>query len=89
MSTPKYTIDEVCDRGEQIYREQIKALVEPRENGKFIVIDIESGDYEIDEDDALAGEMLRKRRPDAVGFLARIGCRAAYRIGWGGAQIND
>ena len=88
MSTQKYTIEEVCDRGQQIYEEQIKRLVEPQENGKFIIIDIESGDYEIDEDDIAADERLNGRRPDAVGYLGRIGCKAAYRMGFGGDRIE-
>ena len=88
MSTEKYTIDEICDRGEQIYEEQIKHLVEPEENGKFIVIDIESGDYEIDEDEIAADERLNERRPDAVGYLGRIGYKAAYCMGFGGARIG-
>ena len=84
MPAKDYTIDEVCDRGEQIYEEQIKPLVEPQENGKFIVIDIESGDYEIDEEQIEASQRLRERRPDCVGFGARVGCKAAYHLGWGG-----
>ena len=43
-------MDEVCDRRERIYEERIKHLVEPQENGKFIIIDVETGDYEIDEE---------------------------------------
>ena len=89
MSTKKYTIDEVCDRGEKIYEEQIKHLVEPREKGKFIVIDIESGDYEIDEEELEASERLKQRRPDSIRFLARVGCKAAYHMGWGGPEVGD
>ena len=89
MTTPKYSIDEVCDRGERIYAEQIKPLVEPQENGKFIVIDIESGDYEIDADSLAAEARLQERRPAAVGFLSRVGYESAYSIGWGGARIGD
>ena len=89
MTTPKYTIDEVCDRGKQIYREQIQVLVEPQENGKFIVIDVESGDYEIDADSLVAGDRLRERRPDSIGFLGRVGYESAYNMGWAGAYRND
>ena len=89
MAMEKYTIDEVCDRGEKIYEERIKHLVEPDQNGKFIVIDIESGDYEIDEDEIVADERLYKRLPNAVGYLGRIGCRAAYRMGFGGSKIEN
>lgn len=88
MSTEKYTTDEVCERGKQIYEDQIKHLVEPGENGKFIIIDIETGDYEVDEDEIAADERLKERRPDAVGYLGRIGYEAAYRMGFGGAMIE-
>ena len=89
MSTEKYSIDEVCDRGRQIYEEHIKRLVEPLENGKFISIDIESGDYEIDEAELDASARLKRRRPDSVRFLAKIGCQSAYRIGLSGMEISD
>ena len=68
MTTPKYSIDEVCDRGEKIYEERIKPLVEPQENGKFIVIDIESGDYELDDEMLVASDRLRERRPNPVEY---------------------
>ncbi len=89
MRSSKYTIDEVCDRGEQIYEEQIKPLVEPQENGKFIVIDVESGDYEIDDEEIDASQRLKERRPDSIRFLARVGCKATYHLGWGGSQFDD
>ena len=86
MPAEKYTIDEICDRAKRIYEEQIKDLVEPEHNGKFIVIDIETGDYEIDEDDLSAEDRLEKRRPGFEGFLGRVGHKAAFYIGWGGGQ---
>ena len=84
MPAEDYTIDEVCDRGEQIYEEQIKPLVEPQENGKFVVIDVESGDYEIANELPDASQRLRERQPDCVGFGARIGCESAFHMGWRG-----
>ena len=88
MATERYTVDEICTQGERIYKEQIKHLVEPAENGKFIVIDIVSGDYEIDEDEIVADERLNERRPDAVGFLARVGYKTAYHLGGGWKHID-
>jgi hypothetical protein len=89
VSTQKYTIDEVCDRGEKIYEEQIKHLVEPREKGKFIVIDIESGDYEVDDEELEAFDRLKERLPNAVTFMGRVGYKAAYHIGSGLAEFSD
>ena len=42
-----YQPSEVASRGDAIYREQIKPKVGYLEKGTFVVIDIESGDYEI------------------------------------------
>ena len=82
-TTPKYGIDEVCDRGEKIYAEQIKALVGPLENGKLIVIDIEIGDYKLDKEMLVASRRLRERRPDSVRYGGRVGYDSAYHIGRG------
>ena len=79
MSREDYTKKEICDRGEEIYQEQIKPLVEPQEKGKFVVIDIESGDYEIDREHLAAIRRLRERRPDSVRYTGRIGFPSAYR----------
>lgn len=89
MTAHQYSADEVCDRGAQIYAEQIKPLVEPQENGKFIVIDIESGDYEIAEDMLDAEDRLKARRPAAIGFGGRVGYKSAYKRGWGGTRFDD
>ena len=88
MQSEEYTIDEICDRGEQIYKEQIKHLVEPLENGNFIAIDVESGDYEVAEEELDASHRLKARRPESVRFLAKIGCSAAYRLGFGMVEFS-
>ena len=89
MPPRKYSRDEVCDRGAEIYAAQIKARVEPQENGKFIVIDIESGDYEIAADMLAASHRLRERRPDSVRFGGMVGYPAAYQLGGGLRQTYN
>ena len=75
--------EEIGVLGETIYKEKIKALVEPAENGKFIVIDVESGDYELDEDALTASTRLRERRPHGVNYGMRVGYRTAFSLGGG------
>ena len=81
MSIENYRPGEISSLGKAIYQKKIKHLVEPQENGKFIVIDVESGDYEIDEQDVVASNRLRERRPNAVTYGVLIGYRAAYSLG--------
>ena len=76
-----YNSKEITARGEAIYREQIRNLVETTEKGKFAIIDIETGDYEIDTKDVTATLKLLERRPDAVTYAVRVGYHTAYRIG--------
>ena len=80
MPREDYTKKEICARGEEIYQEQIKPLVEPLEKGKFVVIDILSGDYEIHEEHVVASKRLRERRPDSVRYAGRVGYPAAYHF---------
>ena len=78
MAGRTYRPGEVTALGEAIYREQVRSLVEPIERGTFVVIDVETGDYEVDPKDAAATRRLLKRRPTAVTYGVRVGHRAAY-----------
>lgn len=78
MSGHTYGPGEIPARGEAIYRERIQQLVEPAKKGSFVVIDVETGDYEVDAGDAAATRRLLDRRPNAVTYGIRVGYRAAY-----------
>ena len=71
----KYPPGEVAARGDAIY-EEIKPRLGHLEKGTFVVVDIESGDYEIDAEDATATGRLRDRRPSAYTWAVRIGYRS-------------
>ncbi len=83
MPYMNYSPDEVAARSEAIYEQHLRASVEAQHRGKFLVLDIETGDYEIDADDLAATKRALARRPDAVLYGLRIGYPAAYRIGAG------
>ena len=71
----------VESQGEALYEENIRSRVEATERGKFVVIDVNSGDYEIDPDDAVATARLMAKRPSAITYAVRVGYPAAYRMG--------
>ena len=81
MPYTNYTSKEVASRGEAIYRQQIRNKVEPKHKGKFLVIDIETGEYEMSSDDLIATKRLLAKHPDAVIYGLQIGFPTAYRIG--------
>src|SRR5947209_18299919 len=79
----QYTNEEIGQLAEQIYRRSIRDKVMPQHKGKFLILDIESGDYEVDEDDLRAYHVLRARRPIGVFFAFRIGYRSVEQFGAG------
>ena len=78
-----YTTEEIVAIGQAIYRDHIKELVKHTHKGKLVIIDIKSGDYEIDDDDITAVLRLRERQPDAITYAVRVGYRAAHSLGGG------
>jgi hypothetical protein len=82
MGHPYHSPDEIGKRGQEIYENTLRARVETPENiGKIISIDIDTGDYEIDDDLIKAGDRLLARHPGASLYGARIGYDAVYAIG--------
>lgn len=81
MSYTNYTPEEVASRGKAIYGGQIRDKVESKHKGEFLVIDIETSEYEMHAEDLVATKRLLAKHPDAVIYGLRIGFPSAYRIG--------
>ena len=81
MPYASYLPGDVESRGEQIYQQRIRAEVEPGNHGKFVVLDIETGEFEVDEDDLQATKRMPAKRPEAVLYGLRIGYPTAYTLG--------
>jgi hypothetical protein len=79
----KYSKEEVARRGDEIYRRDIRAQVEPHRNGEIVAIDVESGAWEIDPDQITAAHRLEERYPDATVWVVRAGSRYLTRFGAG------
>ncbi len=81
MPDAKYSRAEVAARGEAIYEQEIRHKVESQSKGQYLVLDIETGEYEIDQDDLVATKRVMAKCPNAVLYGLRIGYPAAYRLG--------
>ncbi len=77
---PRYSNEDIGRIAEDLYHREIQPEVMPQDKGKFLLIDIESGDYEVDEDDLQAEKRLRSRRPDGILYGLRIGYTSAYTL---------
>jgi hypothetical protein len=81
ISQPRYSKEEYARRGDEIYERDLRPHVEAGNEGKFIVIDIETGAYEIDAAELVASDRLLAHHPDAQVWLRRVGSRYARRFG--------
>jgi len=83
MSTPqpRYNKEEFARRGDEIYERDIRPHLITNDEGKFAVIDIETGAYELDANELAASDRLLARHPDAQMWLIRIGSRYVRRFG--------
>ncbi len=82
MPHSRFSNDEIDRRGQALYDEKIRIQVETPENiGKQIVIDIETGDYEVGEDGLKVSRHLMSKHPGAALYSLRVGFNAVYTIG--------
>ncbi len=75
------TTESLAQRGQQFYDQQIRAQVEDQHRGEFLVLHVETGDYEIAEDELTAFQRAKAKHPGAQFYFLRIGHTAAYRLG--------
>jgi hypothetical protein len=80
-SQPRYSKEEFARRGDAIYDNELRSLLELGSEGKFVAIDIETGTYEVDSDELAASDRLLSRCPNAQIWLRRIGSRYARHFG--------
>jgi hypothetical protein len=83
MPSTKRTLDELARLGGDIFDRQVRPVLRPEDDGKFVAIDVETGNYEVDADDYAAVARLRARKPAADVWLVRAGYPTTYRMGLG------
>ena len=79
---PDLTGVEISALGKMIYRKKIRPLMTEADIGKYVIVDVYSGEYEIDEWSVEADLRLRDRVPDAFAYMLRVGFSAGVFIGW-------
>lgn len=75
------TLEELARLAGEVFERQVRARLRPEDDGKFVALDVDSGDYEVDADDYAALTRLRSRRPSADVWLMRAGFPTTFRMG--------
>jgi hypothetical protein len=82
MQTILLSHEDVGKIADRLYEDSIRAKVELPENiGKMIIIDIETGDYEVDKNGLQAAKRLNARHENTRLFGIRIGYNVAASFG--------
>ena len=79
--TRRYSKEEFVRRGEEIFEQQIRSKVEGEDPRSFVLVDIETGDFEVDADEMAASSRLLARRPEAQVWMRRVGSQVSRRLG--------
>jgi len=70
--------EELGERARELYEKSLRVQVEtPKNIGRIIVIDVETGDYEIDDLGIESSRRLQARHPGATLYALRIGYNTA------------
>ena len=83
---PKYSSEEAIQRGNDLYEQRVRPHVTDEDHGKFVSIDLESGEWEMDADPMAPGKRLRDRLPGAEILTTRVGY--GYAVRFGGASLR-
>jgi hypothetical protein len=67
-------------RAEELYDRVVRPALRPEDDGKYVAVAVDSGDFEVDANDYAATGRLLERRPGARVWLMRTGPSAAYRL---------
>ena len=79
---PNLTDVETGALGKLIYRQKIRPLLTEEDIGRFVFVDVYSGEYEIAENMLDATRKLKNRVPDPRGYMIRVGYSAPIFLGW-------
>lgn len=72
--------DEFADLATAVFDQRVRPALRPEDDGKYVAVDVATGDYELDTDDYTAVTRLRSRRPTAEIWLERAGQPTAYDL---------
>lgn len=78
--TRKYEKEEFARRGDALYEEVVRPHLKKKDNGRLVALDIDSGEYEIGDDQLAICQLLRTRVPEAQIWTVRVGSRYVHKF---------
>jgi 2-succinyl-5-enolpyruvyl-6-hydroxy-3-cyclohexene-1-carboxylate synthase len=82
MSNPDLPTVNIVECGTEIYERRLRHVLEPQHNGKYVVIDVETGEYEVDENHLAASDRAAAKRPGAPLYATRRRLAITWASRW-------
>jgi hypothetical protein len=82
----RYNKEEFARRGDALVEKKVRPNLTPADKDKFIAVDLETGEYELDKSEMKAVNRLRKRVPDAQIWLVHVTLGYLHRFGGHGLR---
>ena len=82
----RYGKEDFANRGDRIYADAVLPKLIAEDDGRFVALDIETNEFEIDDDELTACQRLRARCPEAQIWMVRVGSRYVHRFGGRGLR---
>ena len=79
----------ISDKGEFLYREKFQAEYEQKHLGKYLAIDVGSGEGFLGDTPEKAIEALLQKNASAFYYVVRIGASGVYRVGYTQEATRD
>jgi len=79
----RHSKEELARRGDVIFERDVRPNLRPTDQGRYVAIDIESGTYELADEELAACDRLWARIPGAQIWMVRVGSRAVRSFGAG------
>ena len=83
MNGPTRPTAEIALLGQEIYRRDIRSKVEADHQGRMVAIDVDTGDWAIDDSALAAADALRERRPAPDIWVVKVGHPTLRTFGGG------
>src|SRR6266581_8523434 len=84
----RYSKEEFVRRGDALVESKVRPNLTAADADKFVAIDIESGEYELDKNEMKAADRLRKRVPDPQIWLVHVSLGYLHRFGGHGLRAR-
>jgi hypothetical protein len=84
----RYNKEEFARRGDDLVESKVRPNLTAADQNKFVAIDVETGEYELDKNEMRAADRLRKRVPDAQIWLVHVTLGYLHRFGGHGLRAK-